>query len=308
MILGTLEFCLRNGHIPNRRFDFNQIDYHEEGNALKVTLVGDSFLGKSMPINEELLKEFRKEKISYYNLALAGSSPCDSYNRYLNHSKVFDSNHLIFGYFVGNDISETQINGEDCYLDSYPASYLPEIYSMITEPQHSIENFDIDRWKKVGVKENIIERIKEGTTNPWLAELKIINPEYFTENMDIESEMALKKWEKNKRTLLKFKELAEKSGQKFSLIIFPRSIQINKDLYSFWQDVGFELSEKYLDEQKPQDLLKQFCFDHKIECLDFLPIFRAQKEKHYYKEFDDHFNDEGNRLVVSKVIEFIRKR
>ena len=68
---------------------------------------------------------------------------------------------------------------------------------------------------------------------------------------------------------------------------------------------GIELmataSSRY-DLARPQNFLMNDCARDDIQCLDFLPIFKAHPESLYLLR-DTHYNDRGNRLAATVIFE-----
>jgi hypothetical protein len=275
-----------------------------EGSKFNVVLLGDSFLGDNMPIHDMMKSRFKSKSIGHVNLGKSGTGPFEYYKSYLKFENLENTDFLILGYYVGNDLTGTHSG-----IDIDQTSFLEdlELYKPFQLIQHilSLKSLDKQKWRDAGVKDYLIKKIDEGVTSPLLAEYSISNKEYLVNNLLIEGSSNANSWKKNQALLLRIKELAKERNVKFGIVIFPRSVQINSQLDKFWLDLGFSLDDRFKTTRIPQDLLLTFCEENDIACMDLLPTLKRKKNINHYNDFDDHFNTLGNDLVLDCLSKFI---
>ena len=56
----------------------------------------------------------------------------------------------------------------------------------------------------------------------------------------------------------------------------------------------------------PPKNIPRNCDEEKIPCLDLLPEFRKEREKEFFRDNDDHFNEAGFRLAEKLTSEFFK--
>ena len=91
------------------------------------------------------------------------------------------------------------------------------------------------------------------------------------------------------------------------MIVFPASVQVNQSHFQFLKRLGFNMDDRTLKSAKPQQLISGFCGERKIHCLDMLDSVRARKAEEFFRDNADHFNEAGNQLVDSLLVELSGK-
>ncbi|MGH7380664.1 MAG: alginate O-acetyltransferase AlgX-related protein [Candidatus Methylomirabilales bacterium] len=101
---------------------------------------------------------------------------------------------------------------------------------------------------------------------------------------------------------------AEAGGARYVMVIHPDETQIDDKLR---QDIitTFQVSEDEYDFDLPQKMLRLYCIDRGIPCLDLLPSFRAKaKDGDLYLVRDTHYNHAGNELAAARIAQFLHGR
>ena len=233
-----------------------------------------------------------------------GFGPVEYYQDIKRWIKTIKPKTIILSYYVGNDLTNAQrkLKRKNEFFDQF---YFTKF---IKSRKFSKDQFPTNKWQAMGIDSEMIELALQEKINPWLLEAARSDQNYILNNILMEGSENRALWEKVKLLLKKILDEARLNDAELSIVIFPRSVQINKDLFPFFEKVKLNLDERTLYSRKPQDLLLDFCHTHAIRCLDLLPAFRAEKDESLYKERDDHLNTDGNRLAAKLIMEFYNQK
>ncbi len=98
--------------------------------------------------------------------------------------------------------------------------------------------------------------------------------------------------------ILMCRDLVEKSGAEFMLVIYPYGIHVGPKQWSrgrvFW---GFKEGQTYTD-RFSFDLIEQFAKQNQIPIVNLLDTLRAHAEEPLYFEMDGHFTPHANGIVA----------
>lgn len=109
-------------------------------------------------------------------------------------------------------------------------------------------------------------------------------------------------WNITQKLIIESKRLVEESGGKYILVTLANNEQVNKDIWDGLKKTYPKLAEANLDLEKPDKIIKQFCEENQIGCLQMLPHFKEYVSRnpttptHY--RFDGHWNQIGTDLVA----------
>lgn len=95
-------------------------------------------------------------------------------------------------------------------------------------------------------------------------------------------------FEKVKEEILKIRDLSRKNNAELIILIYPVEIQTQ---------------EKNL--RKPQEILRSFCLENSLRCLDLLPLMERQKEKVFLDL--GHPNVFGSGITAEEIAGYLRK-
>jgi len=315
-----LEGTLRLGIIKNPQYYRLQIQGWQIHAKYKLLILGDSFIIKNALLGRSLAQALGAYDVAVWNAATGGTGPFE----YLAEMKAigvkFKPNVVLLSYYVGNDLTNVQNNPQfnpnkpGIAIDSRTSrSYVRSLYlyhyilQKIRVLLIRFYHFDYEEVETAGVSSELVDDARKLKINPWLLKLAVNEKNHLLDNILIETEENMRAWEKVKDLLAEIHDICKYLNAQFIIVIFPRSIQINKSHFEFYKKLTFNIDERTLESVKPQRLLMDFCTDRRIPCLDLLPAFKAPKNEEFYREKDDHLNEKGNRLAEELIVNFVLK-
>ena len=304
LVMLLIEMTLRFGLISNPYHTRLQWELNPKEASDRILIVGDSFSAKDGELNTMLTKEFSAKQVQLLNISQGGFGPVEYYNDIKRWIAHIQPKTIILSYYVGNDLTNAQRTSKrmDEFLDHF------YVTTFIKSRKFSKDQFPTEQWKAMGIDSEMIELALNNKINPWLLEATRHDPNYILNNILIEGRENHALWEKVKGILTKIIDEARRHDAELLIVIFPRSVQINEDLFPFFERIKLNLDKRTLNSRIPQDLLLEFCHTHALRCLDLLPAFRAKKHESLYKERDDHLNTKGNRLATKLIMEFFNQK
>ena len=314
--LVAAEGLLRVGVIRNDRRGSEVARRAWEDAPRRIALFGDSFLAS--PLAPMLAEGLAREDVAIVNLAEQGTGPV-VYHARLKHRRLDPEPDLVLvGYYVGNDLTDTRFRdpveqaeggprGPVFERRSWAEPYLLDYLSEKTRPGHAWE-FDWAAYEAKGLPADLIELARSGRMNPWLLDLASKRPTHLLDNVLIEGEGNEEAWERVADEFRAMKALCDERGVSMAVVVFPRSVQIARWRFEFFERLGFELDERTLETTRPQDLMKALCAEEGIPVLDVLPHLKANATQDQFIENDDHFNGIGNRLVADVLGPFLMEQ
>ena len=231
---------------------------------------------------------------------------------------------VLLAYYAGNDLTDVKNNplfrsrsgankatgvaiNRNHYF--YRRSYLYQFVRQKAQPiLLKYYYFDYEEAAASGVHPAIIEDAKNQKINPWLLKLSVKDKNYLLENILMETSEDMKVWEKVKEILIEIHDVCKKIESQLMIVVFPRSIQINRSHFEFYEQLAFNLDERTLESNKPQQLFMEFCEQRGIECLDILPAFKARAREEFYLNKDDHLNVKGNQMANELIMSFLLEK
>jgi len=316
-----LEGVLRLGLVDNPQYLRQQIQGKTEGATHRLLILGDSFMVKHSLLGELLAGELGDLGVAVSNVAIGGSGPFEYIAELKAHAETVKPDVVLLAYYAGNDLTNVQNHPRFQASNSTDGPTGLSIDSNSSRPffRHSyLYHFILSRWRRLsmatfdyedlteaGIQSDLIEAAKKHEINPWLLKLRAHEPNHLLDNILMETEGNMGAWAKTRELLTEVHEFCQDNGSQLLMVIFPRSIQVNRSHFGFYQRIGFNLDERTLETSKPQALLRQLCDERNIPCLDILPILRARKDEEFYRLRDDHLNERGNRLAQELILEHL---
>ena len=313
IFLTALELALRSGIIKNRLYNRLACEKELTSPRFKILVMGDSF---GYIILDFLSRELKPYKAKILNTADSGMGPFEYAAEMKARGIVFKPDIAVLLYYTGNDLTDVQYNTQNkadfknrAFNFIRPIIYRLYIYHFYMEERNSLfpKLFDYKKFSKNGIDARMVSLAKSGQVNPWLLELSLKDEDYLLENILIQTEDSIRAWDRTKVLLGQIQALCNKLNSEFVIVIFPSTVQVNKSHYAFYRDLKFNIDETMASSDKPQRLLKEFCEEKKILCLDLLPYFKAEPGKELYTENDDHLNEIGNILSARIIKDFLIK-
>ena len=257
------------------------------------------------------------------NTATSGSGPFEYRAELEATGADFKPDVVLLSYYAGNDL--TNVKNHELFSGGGPARGVA-IDRTVTRPvvRHlylysylrttvlarvrTRFYFDYDAAARAGVSPELIEAAKRREINPWLLERSVADKDYLLHNVLMETPEDMLAWEKVEEILSDIERICETIGAQLVIVIFPRSVQVNRSHFEFYDDLALSLDERTLGPAKPQRLLLDFCTRKGLDCLDILPVFRARADEEFYLYRDSHLNDAGNRLSGELILKFFLER
>lgn len=309
--LTIIEAALRAGIVKNQLRD--QLAYAREktNSKHKILIIGDSF---AYIIQDLLSRELIPYNAKVLNTAAPGMGPFEYAAEMKARGMIFKPDITVLFYYTGNDLTDIQYDIEE--KDSFknritnfirPLSYNLYLYHFYKEKKNVLfpKMFDYSKFSKNGIDRGMVSLAKAQKVNPWLLELSLKDKDYLLENILIESEDSIRAWDRTKELLGQIQALCNKLNSEFVIVIFPSTVQVNKSHYAFYKSLMFNIDDSMTLSNRPQALLRDFCEEKKIHCLDLLPYFKAEPGKELYTENDDHLNEIGNTLSARIIKDFL---
>ena len=248
--------------------------------------------------------------IGVLNLAHPGASPIYHLEKLKEFGGLFGPDVILLNYYVGNDLTDTRryVNRgrgtkslKDRIRGTLTKLYLFHVWVEVKTNyanRRRLSRVEESLDKESGARADIL--------NPFLYELVSANPEQIVESLAVPPSAEIEQlWEVNKEVLLDIKKASEQLDARLIVCVFPHSAQVNLDHYAFLRGIGFTLDEQFLHAARPQELMAEFSRENGVECFDLLPRFRENRDRRFYLENDDHWNEQGNAFAFELIKEYL---
>jgi hypothetical protein len=301
-----LEGVCRLGWVPNPAYAQARL-CDSWGASRRVLILGDSFSVDFEGSYGRLLTDyFRENGARAVNLAVSGSGPLDYRERLEMCGRRLKPQLVVVNYYVGNDPSDTSNTlgrrtvSRDYLRRAMKATYLGTLV------------LDIRAGWVEAQKLRALER-QQGRPrvdgreilNPFLAAAAVDHPDEILANLLLERPDMQRAWELNRGLLHEMAHLARAAGGRVVIAVLPATTQVSRSHEKFYADLGFRVDERLFHSETPQRLMREFCEEERIVCIDLLPAFRRQQPRRFYLEDDDHWNSDGQMLAFTVVREQI---
>lgn len=256
---------------------------------------------------EGILRRNASPRIEMVNISLPAYEPLHQLD-ILRFGMTYTPDLVLHGFFVGNDFSFPE---DDIYTyrgawtkrRANVSPYMPHNFlsrSWIVDAVERVrENWQRKREQKDGVTKSLgtysMERflqIQYGRMIGWGRHTK-------------------KDAERRSRifpVLDAIRSKVERSGSRYVIVIHPDQTQVDERLREEIVE-RFDVDEAEFDYKLPQKLLRSYCTENGIPCLDLLPSFRAKgRNGDLYLLRDTHYNEAGNRLAAIAIVEFLKAK
>lgn len=287
-----------------------------QGARHKILILGDSFVDKDgwgQLLYQLLLKDLEPFRVEVLNTAGGGMGPYEYLDQTQAQIHRFLPDTVLLFYYVGNDLTNVQYklvprNPLKRFLR--PLLHKSYLYRFYTQ---RMERLSVRQVSNTVVEKNRIapeaaEWAKEGKINPWFLVMSANRKNYILDNVLMETEENRKAWETAKSLLAQIDQVSREAKARLIILIFPHTAQVDGSHFDFFRKFNFNLDERTLVSDQPQRLLRAFCRQRKIPCLDLLPYFRAKRSDDLYLEKDDHLGMKGSHLSEKIIFRFIKSR
>ena len=292
--------------------------FNKEKGVFRILSLGDSFAvnfpenNKSYNYNALLQKKLNSRGGRRVEIVNAGMM-CTGPGYYLHILKElgdrFQPDLVLVGFFEGNDFLEYVLNDNLGDLIWEPHELHRKILAYRT--------FDGFRLAKL-LRHRYIQ-YREKWRMAWLPKKKGCQAQgSFSDEsfMGVERARAVffmkdhqaflnRLWRQGAPVMLQIKQWCDARKVPLVLAIFPDQLQVDSALRRKLLR-KYKISETSLDLDYPNSLLRRFCREHHIYCLDLFPPFqKIGKTKELYLLNDTHWNTAGNRLAADLIFQFL---
>lgn len=132
------------------------------------------------------------------------------------------------------------------------------------------------------------------------------NPELLKYTLADDQEDRTSQWDQLFASIAMIKEVVEKRGQQFALVVYPWGHQVRDTEWVpgrfYWISEGAVPSDRYLE------TIAHYARDRKIQLVNVFPAFRSyQGQKPLYFKYDMHWTPEGHKVMASALKEYLLK-
>jgi hypothetical protein len=302
--LAGLEIVCRMGWIPNPRYRLARL-CQAPGAGRRVLILGDSFTFDFEGSYGRLLDEHLRGTGAYVvNLAQPGAGPLDYLERLRTCGPGLAPNIVIVNYYVGNDTSDTMValqrrsalrDGGRTVLN---ASYVGALALELRFRWHEAR-----RVRTLRDQQGRVLADGREVLSPFLVEAGRAYPGEIVDNLLVEEPGLRQAFDVNRGLLREMVRLTDASGGRLLLAVLPATTQVSRGHARFYADLGFRMDERAFTADTPQRLLREFCEEERLSCVDLLGAFRSRQPRQFYLDNDDHWNPDGQELAYSVVRE-----
>ncbi|MDD5643178.1 MAG: SGNH/GDSL hydrolase family protein [Syntrophales bacterium] len=329
-----LEICLyiaphffmasRNPDILGEFSDFTSRGYltpavfNKEKGVFRILSIGDSFAAnfpdgnRNHNYNAFLQKKFAQlsgRKVEIVNAGMICTGPGYYLHTLNKFGGRFQPDLVLVGFFEGNDFLEYECNDNFGDLIWEPHELKRKILGY--------RNFDGFRLSKL-IRHRYIQYREKWRMAQLVKEKGPQAAGSFSEESFMGVERArtvfFKKdrqafldglWRQGAPVMLRIKQWCDDRKVPLVLAIFPDQLQVDQALR---QELfrRYKIREDSLDLDYPNSLLRRFCRENHIYCLDLFPPFqKAGKTRELYLLHNTHWNAAGNRLAADLIFQFL---
>lgn len=323
-------------------FRYRDIPIEKTAGTFRVHVAGDSFVeGVGVAQNETFcaILERRLNRpdrpVDFINGGLAGTGPKEYGDTFLGVGLKYRPDGLLLCVYA-NDLTETakQIKNPlkrwfhrvfpniaetvlrlkkrfRVYPEGIARSGVIENVSAIavrrgTDPRR------IQEWK-LRLPVNLVAATDRGEFTTAILASGILNPRYWTDSLDIDTEIAESKWRRMTEILARIIGECRRRRIEPALVFIPSEFQYVSEYHRVdnpWIVSGTETRLKWLSgETKLQRRLKGWAGEKKIPFLDLTPLLRRSVSggRLLTYSMDGHWNPEGHRIVAGLLENWINQ-
>lgn len=308
--------------------------YEKGPDTSRIIVLGDSFTAAlEVPIEQSfsyLLEDRLNNNLEYQNrtevlnLGVNGIGTAREYLILKHYGLKYKPDLVVLAFFPGNDVVDNYF-----MVGGYGPTFILDDKGKLAEVQGEIPNENpirifiknyfpnsyfflkqrLNRYNKLNDLLSVIGFANKRITTERgeKVSMELFPYEMYSKNYSIEWQEA---WNLTKALILETKKTSEENGAKFLLVILTWREQVHPNYWEETLDTYPELRYKDLDLEKPTTIVKDFCSENNITCLELLPYFREYANKtgnrlHYH--YDGHWNSNGHELaaelIYNKIIE-----
>ena len=289
-------------HSVNWNFQLNSDGFHDKeflnnkASLYRILGIGDSFSFGIVPYEKNYLTLIEshlsrtKETVEIFNMGIPSIGPKDYLSLLVKEGLDFRPDMVLLSFFIGNDFNDSY--KRKLYEYSYVTSLLHYIISL----QPKIE----------GRKINQGEYCDDCPTFTYDDYLAIEYERSHIFNMEYREFPKL--FGRSIYYLSQIKEICDRKGIKFIVVIIPDEIQMNHALRDAVQEkFRFKENKEHWDFKLPNELLAGELNKLEVDYIDLYDFFLAETSEPLYRPRDTHWNIKGNRLAADVIGNYLSK-
>lgn len=271
----------------------------ESLDAAPVLGLGDSFaFGWGVEESEALYRLLEDGLgVTIGNAAIPGTSSGDQAKLLETYFAEFRPQRLLLAFFVGNDFVEVRLGGADRF----------EVDGGLLRDKQVVPTFPLLRRSRLlqllrALQFRYAPSESPGLGASWDQRMRSFAAIHLRDTADAQFAPAADE-------LARIKQWCEQRGARFSLIVIPRSWQVEpQGLAAMIEALAIDPEE--LDLDRPQRFLKEWGAERDVEVIDLLPAFRQavsdEPDLRLYHSPDAHWTAAGHALAAETVAGVLR--
>jgi hypothetical protein len=168
----------------------------------------------------------------------------------------------------------------------------------------------ITTWKE-SLPGELVEAVNRGQFNGSILSCGLIYPRYWSDSIDIDSDLARKKWQNMALLLSEIVKRVRHEGIEIGLVLIPSVLMYDPRTHAkknIWTITGTEIHDDWLSKDTEiQRKVKLLAKEKKVPYLDLVPVFRKaiQLDKNLNWELDQHWNNLGHQVAAEAIISWL---
>lgn len=259
---------------------------------------------------EDLLDRDASPTIQVVNISVPGYDTLFELAILRRFGMAYSPDLVLHGFFVGNDFSlfggdvdAYSFLGVPAYRNLHISRYRPRNFLSRDWIQQALERLEEVRRRRLELTVVATDRVGSYAKSSYL-KMQFGRMNGWAKGTDRD----VQRMEKVFPVLDAIRSSAEQGGARYVMVIHPDEMQVNNKVR---QEIltTFQLNENEYDFDLPQKVLRSYCANRGIHCLDLLPIFRASADKgDLYLLRDTHYNHTGHELAAASISNFLQDR
>ncbi len=316
--------------------------YEKSEDTFRILVLGDSFMAaENVPAEkgfcrllEEGLNKNSGKKIEIINAGVAGYGTDNEYLFYSNEGYKYKPDLVILSFLTANDIFDSSNelvkrfygsndkpyfdldDREDLQLHNYPferVSNTNALYIIKNYLRNNFKLYDVlgDNIKAQSYLSGLMLKIGLIKERPNVVDpLNIPIPfQIYAKVYDNQWDRA---WKITKKIILKLNEDVRKNNGNLFIVVLANPEQVH-DFH--WREITKKYKSMKIEEfdlEKPDAIMKQFCKENHLACLNLLPYFKMEADQNnvllHALPKDAHWNAKGYALAAKVVTENLKKQ
>lgn len=271
-------------------------------NVFRILILGDSFVeNMQVPLEQTFFKQLEEDDIEVIAMGIGDTGTAQQLIALEQHGLQYDPDLVIHMFFTGNDVKNNSL----ALMHDPHRPYFELHNDELTQIPSTTRTSNLDGKIKSFIKnksrfvEMLLrfrqQRSRSVDSSDYPIDYHVYDQEY--------SNQYAEAWETTKALILKSKEITNSSGAKYILVTLANNEQVHNEVWGDLQTTYPALKTANINLEKPDQVLKEFCLEEKLDCHFMLPIFKdyissnAGAVTHY--KFDGHWTKAGTDLVAN---------